>query len=62
MVEVKDRTSEVGNCVIYGYFRESVEDMKRREALGRGVDCHVNPAEQDLKSREHAQAGLLLAG
>ena len=62
MIEVQEGTSEVGDCVVYGYFRESVEDLKRREVLGRGVDRQVNPAEKDLKSREHAQAGLLLAG
>ena len=62
MIEVQEGMSEVADCVVYGYFRESVEDLKRREVLGQGVDCQVNPAEKDLKSREHAQASLLLAG
>ena len=58
MIEVQEGTSEVGNCMVYGYLREFVEDLKRREVLGRGV----NPAEKDSKSRERAPAGLLLAG
>ena len=62
MIEVQGGTSEVGDCVAYGYFRESVEDLKGMEVLGRGVDCQGNPAEKDSKSREHAQASLLLAG
>ena len=61
MIEVQEGTSEVGDCVVYGYFRQSVEVLKRREALGR-VDCQVNHAEKDLKSRDHAQASLILAG
>ena len=62
MIEVQEGTSEVGDCVVYGYFRESVEDLKRREILGRGVDRQVNPAEKDSKNRDHAQASLLLVG
>ena len=61
MIEVQEGRSEVGDSVVYGYFRESVEDLKRMEVLGRG-DRQVNPAEKDLKSRESAQAGPLLAG
>ena len=62
MIEFQEGASGVGDFVVSGYFRESLEDLKRREILGRGVDRQVNPAEQDLKSREHAPAGLLLAG
>ena len=62
MIEVQEGTLEVGDCVVYGYFQGCVEDLKRREVLGRGGDCQVNPAEKDLKSRDHAQASLLLAG
>ena len=66
MIEVQEGTSEVEDCVVYGYFRGSVEDL-RRDALGRGVDCQVeesmktsktgNLAEEDSKSGGNAQAG-----
>ena len=69
MIEVQEGTPEVGDCVEYGYFRWSVEGLKRRDVLGGGVDCQVeeclktsqtgNPAEEDYKSGGNAQTGLL---
>ena len=50
MIEVQEGMSEVRECVVYGYFSESVEDLKRMEVLGRGVDRQVNPAEKGSKS------------
>ena len=50
MIEVQEGTSEVGDCVVSGYFRESVEDLKRMEVLDRGVDRQVDPAEKGSKS------------
>ena len=71
MTEVQEGTSEAGHCVVYGYFRESVKDLKRRDVLGREVDRQVeesmktsktgNPSEEDSKSGGNAQASLLLA-
>ena len=69
MVEVWDGTPGANG---YCYFRETVEDLKRRAVLGRGVDCQVeesvktskarSPAEKYLNSGARAQACLLLAG
>ena len=44
---MQEGTSEAGD---YGYFRESVKDPKRRDVLGRGVDCQVQESMKTSKN------------
>ena len=54
--------------MVSGYFRLSVEDLKRRDVLGRGVDCQVEasilrrePSSGGFNERRERSGGLLLA-